>query len=256
MRILAIGTLFSVLTILAWKPLSSFVADPEALRLWILDTGLWGVLVFSLLNAAQVVFAVIPGGPFEIAAGYVFGVLPGTLLCDVTMTLASVLVYLLVRKFGMRFVELFIHQIHVVFLQTDFVRFDLADQDSVFVQMGDDLLRADGVIHADISAFVLLHAGVFAAEQRLCPAHISGLQSRIGTAAGVQFGSCHFLDHLSAPDNAVVGGDLLQLTQDVRGNDNGALMACIIRLSHTLELGKQPAFSINAPTRTRTPASV
>lgn len=102
------AAVFSVLTILAWKPLSNFVADPEALRLWILDTGLWGVLVFSLLNAAQVVFAVIPGGPFEIAAGYVFGVLPGTLLCDVTMTLASVLVYLLVRKFGMRFVELFI----------------------------------------------------------------------------------------------------------------------------------------------------
>lgn len=100
--------IFATLTVLVWKPLTSFAADPEALRLWVIDTGVWGVLVFGLLNALQVIFAVIPGGPFEVAAGYIFGVLPGTLLCDVTMTIASVLVYLLVRRFGMRFVELFI----------------------------------------------------------------------------------------------------------------------------------------------------
>lgn len=99
---------FAALTILAWKPLTGFAADPEALRLWVIDTGAWGVLVFGLLNALQVVFAVIPGGPFEIAAGYIFGVLPGTLLCDATMTIASTIVFLLVRKFGMAFVELFI----------------------------------------------------------------------------------------------------------------------------------------------------
>ena len=50
----------------------------------------------------------IPGGPFELAAGYIFGVLPGILLCDITMTISSVVVFLLVRKFGIRFVELFI----------------------------------------------------------------------------------------------------------------------------------------------------
>ena len=33
-------------------------------------------------------------------------------------------------------------------------------------------------------------------------------------------------------------------------------MVCIMRLSHTEELGKHPAFSIKAPTRLRTPASV
>lgn len=99
---------FAALTILAWKPLTSFASDPESLRLWVIDRGIWGVLVFGFLNALQVVFAVIPGGPFEVAAGYIFGVLPGTLLCDATMTIASVLVYLLVRRFGMRFVELFV----------------------------------------------------------------------------------------------------------------------------------------------------
>ena len=33
---------------------------------------------------------------------------PGTLLCDVTMTIGSVLVFLMVRRFGVKFVELFV----------------------------------------------------------------------------------------------------------------------------------------------------
>lgn len=99
---------FFGLAALCWEPILSFVADPESLRQWILETGPVGVLVFGLLSILQVIFAIIPGGPFELAAGYVFGVLPGSLLCDVTMTIGSVLVFLLVRKFGMCFVELFI----------------------------------------------------------------------------------------------------------------------------------------------------
>lgn len=99
---------FFGLAALCWEPILSFVANPESLRQWILETGPVGVLVFGLLSILQVIFAIIPGGPFELAAGYVFGVLPGSLLCDVTMTIGSVLVFLLVRKFGMGFVELFI----------------------------------------------------------------------------------------------------------------------------------------------------
>ena len=67
-----------------------------------------GNIDFCVFNFVQVVFAVIPGGPFELAAGYIFGVLPGTMLCDITMTISSAVVFLLVRKFGIRFVELFI----------------------------------------------------------------------------------------------------------------------------------------------------
>ena len=99
---------FASLTILLWRPLVSFASNPEILRVWMQEIGIWGILLFGILNFLQVVFAVIPGGPFEIAAGYIFGVLPGTLLCDITMTISSVVVFLLVRKFGVRFVELFI----------------------------------------------------------------------------------------------------------------------------------------------------
>lgn len=99
---------FASLTILLWHPLVSFASNPEILRVWMQEIGIWGILLFGILNFLQVVFAVIPGGPFEIAAGYIFGALPGTLLCDITMTISSVAVFLLVRRCGIRFVELFI----------------------------------------------------------------------------------------------------------------------------------------------------
>lgn len=100
--------IFAGLTVLLWKPMTAFTADPERLLALLRNAGPWSAVVFGILNIIQVIFAVIPGGPFEIAAGYMFGILPGTLLCDTTMTIASVLVFLLVRKFGIRFVELFI----------------------------------------------------------------------------------------------------------------------------------------------------
>lgn len=60
------------------------------------------------MNILQVLLAVIPGGPFEIGAGYAFGVIRGTLICDFAMTTASVIIFLFVRRFGMKFVELFV----------------------------------------------------------------------------------------------------------------------------------------------------
>ena len=99
---------FAGLTMLLWRPLVSFASNPEILRGWMQELGIWGILIFGVFNFLQVVFAVIPGGPFELAAGYIFGAVPGTLLCDITMTISSVVVFLLVRKFGIRFVELFI----------------------------------------------------------------------------------------------------------------------------------------------------
>ena len=55
----------------------------------------------------QVLFAVIPGEPLEIAGGYAFGALWGTIYCLLAATLGSLLVFVLVRRFGTRLVEVF-----------------------------------------------------------------------------------------------------------------------------------------------------
>ena len=82
------------------RPLLRFLSEPERFRAWIGERGAWGVAAFMLLNILQVFVAVIPGGPFSMAAGYAFGPLWGTLVCLVATTSASVLVLLIVRRWG------------------------------------------------------------------------------------------------------------------------------------------------------------
>ena len=89
-------------------PLIGFMSDPEKFRIWVEGKGIWGVLIFMGMNIVQVILAVIPGGPFEIGAGYAFGIVRGTLICDTAMTLGSILTFLFARRFGIRFVELFV----------------------------------------------------------------------------------------------------------------------------------------------------
>lgn len=90
------------------RPLVQFVSEPEKFQLWVDEKGVLGVLAFVGMVILQVLLAIIPGGPFEIGAGYAFGVVKGTLICDIAMTIASVVIFLFVKKFGVRFVELFV----------------------------------------------------------------------------------------------------------------------------------------------------
>ena len=96
------------LTLALWKPMINFIEDPASLSLWIADAGIWGPIVFMLLNTAQVLLAIIPGGPFEVAAGALFGPWFGTLMCDVAMSAGGIMTFFFVRKFGMKFIELFV----------------------------------------------------------------------------------------------------------------------------------------------------
>lgn len=92
------------------RPLVQFVSEPQKFQIWVKEKGILGVLAFMGMNILQVLLAVIPGGPFEIGAGYAFGVVKGTLICDIAMTIASVIIFLFVKKFGLRFVELFVNK--------------------------------------------------------------------------------------------------------------------------------------------------
>lgn len=96
-----------ILFFLIGKPLVNFVSDPQNMRDWVARNGLWSRVGFALITALQVIVAIIPGEPFEIAAGYAFGTLEGTLLCMAGIVLGSVVVFLFVRRFGVKAVEVF-----------------------------------------------------------------------------------------------------------------------------------------------------
>ena len=89
------------------KPLISFVSEPQKFREWVEGFGIFSRVIFVAMIVLQVVVAIIPGEPFEMAAGYAFGTVEGTLLCILGAILGSIIIFLLVRKFGIMLVEAF-----------------------------------------------------------------------------------------------------------------------------------------------------
>ncbi|MBR2599823.1 MAG: TVP38/TMEM64 family protein, partial [Erysipelotrichaceae bacterium] len=63
------------------RPLIEYAREPEKFKEWIDSYGILGRLIYILITTLQVIVAVIPGEPFEIAGGYCFGLVEGTLLC-------------------------------------------------------------------------------------------------------------------------------------------------------------------------------
>lgn len=86
-------------------PLVRFASEPDRFHDWVEASGTLGRLAFMGMVVLQVVAAVIPGEPFEIAAGYAFGAVEGTILCLIASTVGSAVVFLLVRRFGVKLVE-------------------------------------------------------------------------------------------------------------------------------------------------------
>ena len=91
----------------AGRPLVALVSDADRFREWVADKGFWGQLAFMGMMTLQIVVAFLPGEPLEIAAGYAFGALEGTVLCVLGTLIGGVLVFLLVRRFGAQAVEVF-----------------------------------------------------------------------------------------------------------------------------------------------------
>ena len=83
------------------------MTDPNYVRNAIRSIQPYGALVYVVVQAIQIVLVVIPGEPLELAAGYAFGAIPGSLLCLLGESIGSIAVLLLVRKFGRSIALLF-----------------------------------------------------------------------------------------------------------------------------------------------------
>lgn len=106
----ALIVFLAVTVFLCWKvgmPMVRLASDPEGFRQWLEQRKVGGLLIYSGMVFFQVLFAIIPGEPLEIAGGYAFGAVWGTIACLAAATVGSLLVFGLVRRFGIRLVELF-----------------------------------------------------------------------------------------------------------------------------------------------------
>lgn len=107
-KLVLFALLMLLLTVLFGKPIIRAVQDPVSFREKIDGFGIWGKAVFFLMMYVQTVIAFIPGEPLEIAAGYAFGAVEGMLITLLGQMLGSMTVFLFVRKFGMKLVEVFV----------------------------------------------------------------------------------------------------------------------------------------------------
>ena len=91
-------------------PLISKLANEETrieFKNDIANMGFKGVLTVLGLQILQIVVAVIPGQPMEIVSGMLYGTWGGMLLCLVGIFLGTLMVFLIVRKVGTDFMQLF-----------------------------------------------------------------------------------------------------------------------------------------------------
>ncbi len=91
-------------------PLISKLANEETRMEFkndIANMGFKGVLTVLGLQILQIVVAVIPGQPMEIVSGMLYGTWGGMLLCLVGIFLGTLMVFLIVRKVGTDFMQLF-----------------------------------------------------------------------------------------------------------------------------------------------------
>ena len=109
--ILTIILLILIIGIIAYlfpvmKKLSSLEGQ-VAFKQKVEDSGILGMLSLFGLQVAQIFLIIVPGEPIEILAGMCYGSLWGTAFIMISAFIISTTIFLLVRKFGKKFVYSF-----------------------------------------------------------------------------------------------------------------------------------------------------
>lgn len=90
--------------------ITTLLSDPEKFRVFLLSFGNISILVFLLFQILQVVIAAIPGELIQIAGGYIYGTVLGTLFSSLGILLGSVIVLYIVRILGFSIIKLFVSE--------------------------------------------------------------------------------------------------------------------------------------------------
>lgn len=92
------------------KPLMQFFKDPAGFQSYAQQQPIAAAFALVFIMMLQIVIAVIPGEPVQLAAGYSFGALWGTVLALAGSAVGSAVVFLLVKRYGRSLVDIFFSQ--------------------------------------------------------------------------------------------------------------------------------------------------
>lgn len=97
---LAVASAIALVCWLVAPDLYAWASDPEAVRAFVGENALASRAVLVGANVAQVLLAILPGEPIELAMGYAFGAWEGTVLCLLSAAIGTTLIWLVVRRWG------------------------------------------------------------------------------------------------------------------------------------------------------------
>ena len=109
LRLLILILIVGGLTLILYETgVIQFFLNKKRMAHYLNSLGPWSVVVFILLQVAQVVAAPIPGEVTGFLGGYLFGKFFGVVLSTIGLTLGSYLAFVLARTFGRPLIEKFI----------------------------------------------------------------------------------------------------------------------------------------------------
>jgi len=82
------------------EPIRAFFASGQEIAALVQQAGVWGPLIVIGLELAQAIVAPIPGVAVELASGYLFGPVWGTLYCAIGVFSGMAITLILARRFG------------------------------------------------------------------------------------------------------------------------------------------------------------
>lgn len=74
------------------------------------NQGIWGMMFFVLIQVIQIVVFIIPGEAVEVLAGMIYGTWWGYIVCQIGITLGTMIIFYMVKGLGYDFVSQFIDE--------------------------------------------------------------------------------------------------------------------------------------------------
>lgn len=102
---IAVFGLILFLTVRYGPEVTKLVTNPHQFRETILSFGPWSGAAFIAFQILQVIIAVIPGEPVQIAGGYLFGAVLGTFYTFAGVLIGYIIVFVMVKFFGFPLVK-------------------------------------------------------------------------------------------------------------------------------------------------------
>ncbi|PZO95308.1 MAG: hypothetical protein DI617_04185 [Streptococcus pyogenes] len=109
-KLLGILALIASFIAAFWLYKKGLLSDTNALKHFILRYHFWGPFIFIVVQIFQIIFPVIPGGLTTVAGFVIFGPVEGFIYNYVGIIVGSIILFELVRVYGVKFILLFVDQ--------------------------------------------------------------------------------------------------------------------------------------------------